>query len=228
MCKGGFSDGAHTECLEDSIVPDSEESYLSNLAQKAADAAPDGTTLDKFLMFFAWGMALVVIGAVIVQCVSMITGQPIPFVQWNFKGGGTAGGADAAGVSMQVISDQIVQLASPLLQYMLTGTVITISVWLMPMPCFNAQGSFGGSPPSKPMQREAPANESTPAPARKSLQETMDAMLAKEDNVLLEPRAIGEYRHHLSERVHFWIVRNFDSVSQVLWLMTVAHPRFVK
>ena len=128
MCKGGFSDGAHTECLEDSIVLDSEESYLSNLAQKAADAAPDGTTFDKCLMFFAWGMALVVIGVVIIICVSMITRQPIPFVQWNFKGGGTAGGADAAGVSMQVISDQIVQLASPLLQYMLTGTVITISV----------------------------------------------------------------------------------------------------
>jgi hypothetical protein len=31
----------------------------------------------------------------------------------------------------------------------------------------------------------------------------MDDLLAKEDNVLLEPRAIGEYRHHLSERVHF-------------------------
>ena len=73
-------------------------------------------------------MALFAIGAVIVICTSMVTGQPIPFVQWNFKGGGTAGGADAAGVSMHVISDQIVQLASPLLQYMLTGTVITISV----------------------------------------------------------------------------------------------------
>ena len=111
MCKGGFSDGAHTECLEDSIVPDSEESYLSNLAQKAADAAPDGTTRDAFLMFFAWGMALVIIGAVIIICVSMITRQPIPFVQWNFKGGGTAGGADAAGVSMQVISDRAARIA---------------------------------------------------------------------------------------------------------------------
>ena len=78
MCKGGFSDGAHTECLEDSIVPDSEESYLSNLAQKAADAAPDGTTRDAFLMFFAWGMAMFAIGAVIIICTSMVTGQPIP------------------------------------------------------------------------------------------------------------------------------------------------------
>jgi hypothetical protein len=46
MCKEGFSDGAHTKCLEDSIVPDSEESYLSYLAQKAAAATPDGMTLD--------------------------------------------------------------------------------------------------------------------------------------------------------------------------------------
>jgi hypothetical protein len=128
LCKEGFSDGTHTQCVEDSIVPDSKESYLSNFAQKAAAVAPDGTTFEQCLMFFASGMALVVIGAVIIICVSMITGQPIPFVQWNFNGDGTAGGVDAAGVSMQVISDQIVQLASPLLQYMLTGTVITFSV----------------------------------------------------------------------------------------------------
>jgi hypothetical protein len=85
LCKEGFSDGTHTQCVEDSIVLDSEESYLSYLAQKATAATPDGTTLDKFLMFFGWGMTLIVIGAVIVICASMVTGQPIPFVQWAYR-----------------------------------------------------------------------------------------------------------------------------------------------
>ena len=111
LCKEGFSDGTHAQCVEDFIVPNSKESYLSYFAQKAAAVTPDGTTFEQCLMFFASGMALVVIGAVIIICVSMITGQPIPFVQWNFKGGGTAGGADAARVSMEVISDRAARIA---------------------------------------------------------------------------------------------------------------------
>ena len=201
MCKEGFTDDTHTRCLGDSIDSDSGAGYLSSLAEKAADAAPDGTTVDKFLMFFLVIGIPAIFGVVIVVVTSMVTGRPIPFVQWAFRGGGTAVGSDAAGVSLQVISDR--SCSSPLLQDMRTGTVIIISVWLMPMPCCHAQGSFGGSPPSTPaMQPEAPAKESTSAPVRASLQETMDA-LAQEDNVLLKPRAIGEYRHHLSERVHF-------------------------
>ena len=67
MCKEGFTDDTHTRCLGDSIDSDSGASgYLSSSAEKAADAAPDGTTVDKFLMFFLVVGGLAIIGAVIV------------------------------------------------------------------------------------------------------------------------------------------------------------------
>ena len=52
MCKECFTDDTHTRCLGDSIDSDSGVGYLSSLAEKVADATPDGTTVDKFLMFF--------------------------------------------------------------------------------------------------------------------------------------------------------------------------------
>jgi hypothetical protein len=48
--------------VEDSIVSDSKESYLSYFAQKAAAVTPDGTTFEQCLMFFALCMALVAHG----------------------------------------------------------------------------------------------------------------------------------------------------------------------
>ena len=81
MCKEGFTDDTHTRCLGDSIDSDSEASYLSDLAEKAAAAAPDGTIVDKFLIFFLIIGALAIIGGVIVIYTSMVAGQPIPFVQ---------------------------------------------------------------------------------------------------------------------------------------------------
>ena len=114
MCKEGFTDDTHTRCLGDSIDSDSGASgYLSSLAEKAADAAPDGTTVDKFLMFFLVIGIPAIFGAVIVAVTSMVTGRPIPFVQWAFRGGGTAAGSDAAGVSFAVISDRSCSQLAP-------------------------------------------------------------------------------------------------------------------
>ena len=66
MCKKGFTDDTHTRCLGDSIDSDSGASYLSSVTEKAADDAPDGTTVDKFLMFYLVVGGLAIIGAVIV------------------------------------------------------------------------------------------------------------------------------------------------------------------